>query len=108
MLARQMEFIPLGAIVLLLLTGGVALIGLAVVWRRAYVRGWRAARATPPTCSKCGYNLSGLTEYRCPECGSEFRLEELWKKAIYSTTLRRGPSAESPDLRPTSKENSTP
>ena len=23
-------------------------------------------------CLKCGYNLTGLTELRCPECGQEF------------------------------------
>ena len=26
-------------------------------------------------CRRCGYNLKGLTEARCPECGTEF--EEL-------------------------------
>ena len=24
----------------------------------------------PPTCGQCGYNLTGLTSERCPECGS--------------------------------------
>lgn len=26
----------------------------------------------PPLCPKCGYNLTGLPETRCPECGSSF------------------------------------
>jgi len=28
-------------------------------------------------CTKCGYNLTGLKELRCPECGSDFQLEEV-------------------------------
>jgi hypothetical protein len=29
------------------------------------------------TCPTCGYNLTGLSEARCPECGSKFTLDEL-------------------------------
>ena len=28
-------------------------------------------------CPTCGYNLTGLNEPRCPECGSEFTLDQL-------------------------------
>ncbi|MDB5303490.1 MAG: hypothetical protein JWM97_1039, partial [Phycisphaerales bacterium] len=28
-------------------------------------------------CPTCGYNLTGLTATRCPECGSQFTLDEL-------------------------------
>ena len=28
-------------------------------------------------CPTCGYNLTGLSESRCPECGSKFTLDEL-------------------------------
>jgi hypothetical protein len=28
-------------------------------------------------CPKCGYNLTGLTEDRCPECGEKFSRAEL-------------------------------
>lgn len=30
-----------------------------------------------PTCSECGYNLTGLVEARCPECGRPFDPGEL-------------------------------
>ncbi len=29
-------------------------------------------RDDTPRCTKCGYNLTGLTEDRCPECGESF------------------------------------
>lgn len=29
------------------------------------------------SCPTCGYNLTGLTATRCPECGSQFTLDEL-------------------------------
>jgi DNA-directed RNA polymerase subunit RPC12/RpoP len=28
-------------------------------------------------CPTCGYNLTGLSEARCPECGTRFTLDEL-------------------------------
>ena len=40
----------------------------------AFIRGplrrWRRRQAG--LCLKCGYNLRGLTESRCPECSTEF------------------------------------
>lgn len=29
-------------------------------------------------CGACGYNLTGLTARRCPECGEPFKPRELW------------------------------
>jgi hypothetical protein len=45
---------------------------LLVLW--ALLRWWRASRtprlAGQPHCRRCGYCLTGLTEDRCPECGT--------------------------------------
>lgn len=72
-------FLDVGVIVLVVMTGALALFVLLMIWRDGYARGWRSARSTPPKCLRCGYNLSGLTQCRCPECGSEFRIDELWR-----------------------------
>ncbi|MCH7813522.1 MAG: hypothetical protein IID40_05825, partial [Planctomycetes bacterium] len=35
----------------------------------------------PPSCPNCGYNLTGLTSPRCPECGVVFRRKEVEQRA---------------------------
>ena len=69
----------------MLLGGG----GVPIVWVLATVLLWRetpAERLARMTnlvnnpsvlCPVCGYNLSGLREARCPECGARFTLDEL-------------------------------
>jgi hypothetical protein len=32
----------------------------------------------PVTCPKCGYNMTGLKQARCPECGTQYTLDELF------------------------------
>jgi hypothetical protein len=66
-----------GVFFLVVLTTGLAGLGLFLIWRRGYVRGWRASQVHDPCCPKCGYNLTGLTHCRCPECGFEFSLDKL-------------------------------
>ena len=50
-----------------------------------------------PTCGQCGYILLGLTEHRCPECGTPFDPEEVrtrhlllpWERPRYGRPGRR-------------------
>jgi hypothetical protein len=75
--------IPPGAAVLL--AGGTVpitwVLGTVLLWRETATE--RLARmsklVSAPTvlCPFCGYNLSGLREARCPECGASFTLDEL-------------------------------
>ena len=55
-------------------------IGTVFVWREtAAERAHRISRSASfaISCPTCGYNLTGLSESRCPECGSKFTLDEL-------------------------------
>ncbi len=61
------------------------LIGTALIWRETKPE--RAARlrahgvhALP--CPQCGYNLTGLTQTQCPECGTKFTLDQLVADAL--------------------------
>ena len=51
------------------------------IWREtAQERSQRLRQATGHTsivCPTCGYNMTGLKGTRCPECGSEFTLDEI-------------------------------
>jgi len=51
-----------------------------LIWRETAAE--RLARLTAHgmpviACPLCGYNLAGLTEARCPECGGRFTLEQV-------------------------------
>ena len=53
----------------------------ALIWREtADERRQRLARLgiDAIACPTCGYNLTGLREARCPECGSQFTLDQLY------------------------------
>jgi hypothetical protein len=50
---------------------------LAVAARRVFVR---PSNIVPGHCSKCGYDLRGLIEPRCPECGRGFATEAQQKE----------------------------
>jgi hypothetical protein len=108
MSANWQPWLNIGVVLLVLLTLGVAILAVFLIWRDGYRRGWMSRPVHPPRCLNCGYNLSGLTHCRCPECGSEFRLEELWQKAIYSTRSQRAREENLPASRPISKESPTP
>lgn len=46
------------------------------VWLRAVVASHRPVLDLGLKCAGCGYSLTGLTEFTCPECGVEFDLGE--------------------------------
>ena len=51
-----------------------------LVWRESAAErlGRLTAHGMPVlACPLCGYNLAGLTEARCPECGGSFTLEQI-------------------------------
>jgi hypothetical protein len=82
-LVSRARALPLG--IALLLGGGCV----PIVWVLATVLLWRETPAerlarmsnlvgnASVLCPVCGYNLSGLREARCPECGGSFTLDAL-------------------------------
>ena len=70
------------AIVLAALAWPPAWIALtAYVWRETPMeRAGRLKNLAPGglACPQCGYNLTGLRQARCPECGTQFTLDELF------------------------------
>jgi len=56
------------------------LVATVFIWRETTVERAdrvKGASKSAITCPTCGYNLTGLSESRCPECGSKFTLNEL-------------------------------
>jgi hypothetical protein len=56
------------------------LVATCFIWReRAAERSERLSNTgrDAVVCPTCGYNLTGLKEPRCPECGSQFTLDQL-------------------------------
>ncbi len=56
------------------------LAGTVLIWREtAAERAERVRQAAGDVlfCPKCGYNMTGLYEARCPECGSRYTLDQL-------------------------------
>ncbi len=57
------------------------LIGTAIIWREnAEERGERLRQlgTHAVACPDCGYNLTGLREAKCPECGAAYTLDQLY------------------------------
>jgi len=59
------------------LTGGSGTVMLTWFWRNRCQRFLRQQLIASgiPICLKCGYDLRGQTEARCPECGTSFDAE---------------------------------
>ena len=54
-------------------------LGTVIVWRETSQERTRrlSALGAAVLCPLCGYNLAGLHEARCPECGANFTLDQL-------------------------------
>ena len=58
---------------------------IALIWRETTAeRGERLNQlgVGAITCPSCGYNLTGLKEARCPECGAQYTLDQLLASAV--------------------------
>lgn len=106
---REEELLIAGAIL-----GGAAatVLRICVLWHRGR-RGRRMADETGRinvNCPECGYSMVGLSESRCPECGTRHTLDELIRLQGYDALRRKReehPRFSSPRFPPTSPgENS--
>jgi hypothetical protein len=97
-------------ILAVLLLGGAVII---LVWLPTAQRLLRGRPVVGPddlvlvSCPGCGYSLIGLRNLRCPECGTEFTIDELIRAQDYSG-VRKVSAAEAerlnqPQLRTTSE-----
>lgn len=67
---------PVPLWVFVLPVAGVLVSNALIAWRARHLRA-RVARAGGRLCTKCGYDLGGLSEQgTCPECGQRFRLDD--------------------------------
>jgi hypothetical protein len=93
---------PIGAIIDVGLAIFVASTSAPLLWLTATIFIWRetdaerAARLShlgseALVCPACGYNLTGLREARCPECGAQYTLNDLLasQPARASTEIER-------------------
>ena len=56
-------------------------VGTVLIWRETDAERklrQQSAHVDVLTCPTCGYNLTGLSEARCPECGAKFTLNDLY------------------------------
>ena len=52
-----------------------------IIWREtALERAKRLGEVSESAfaCPNCGYNMTGLRQARCPECGTQYSLDELF------------------------------
>ena len=78
----------------------IAIAGTLLLWLQA----WRLRHCGRPrihpddgllnvSCPECDYRMVGLTESRCPECGSQYALDELLARQGFEPSDHRQPSA---------------
>ncbi|MEK6642939.1 MAG: hypothetical protein AABZ08_03455 [Planctomycetota bacterium] len=49
------------------------------IWRSGKRVAWKRASREYPICPTCKYPMKGLTTARCPECGNQYTLDDLWQ-----------------------------
>jgi hypothetical protein len=94
---RDSEFFILAFILL-------GLAGVILVWLPVLMRGVRHRPVIDTqdivrvNCPECGYLLVGLRDLRCPECGTQFTLDELIRAQNYGGTQPGAECAGTADL----------
>ncbi len=78
------EFVEAEISLALLIGGGVVpivwVLGTVLVWKESAderLQRLKTYGTDTVCCATCGYNMTGLRDARCPECGSQFTLDEL-------------------------------
>ena len=78
------EFVEAEIALALLIGGGVVpivwVLGTVLVWwesSQERLERLKSYGTDTVCCINCGYNMTGLRDARCPECGSQFTLDEL-------------------------------
>jgi hypothetical protein len=73
-----------------------SLVGLAlwpvmavILWRETPEE--RRRRTLKVSCPACGYDLQGLTECRCPECGEQYTIDQLYAGQANRSLRHSGP-----------------
>ncbi len=88
-----------------ILIGGLVMIAIAVamlIWMSSVLRYRRgksvldADDLVDVRCPRCAYSLIGLRSLRCPECGTEFTIDELIRSQNYESVRSRVPGTASP------------
>ena len=75
--ASLLLHVSVNLILPLLLGAGLVMGGVLLFFVPMVLMLGGAERHDPLHCGKCGYNLTGLTEPRCPECGEPFDVRVL-------------------------------
>ena len=77
LIESSMDWVASLVITLPLILTGTYMIATGTLWRPD-VPFLSGGERPHPTCPACGYDLTGLHEARCPECGRSYTLDELF------------------------------
>lgn len=68
----------------------------SVIWRETGAERLQRTSKRVIRCVQCGYNLTGLSEARCPECGKQYTLDEIVAVALDQTQSASYPDRSTP------------